>query len=224
MHTLAKPLSFKFAAGSQGRFTGIASSFSTTPDRQGDIVRPGAYRATLAAWEARGARLPLLWNHDPAEPIGAVLSARETPEGLEVEGQLAQGVGNAERAFRLLETGGLSMSIGFTIPVAGARLRDDGIRELIAVDLAEISLVAIPADPRAVVRAIKSSPRDFETAAREALGLSAREAKRLTAGGYAALVRDEPADDAEQLRKAAEADAERITHLLNRIANFKGTP
>lgn len=190
MH-LVKPLSFKFAAGQQGRFTGIAASFGPDPDRQGDVIIPGAFRDSLAAWEARGARIPVLWGHDPAEPIGAVLSAAETPDGLAIEGHLAEGVGNAERAMRLLTTGGLHMSIGFSIPPGGARLRDDGIRELLVIDLAEISLVAIPADPRAVVRAVKSDIRSFEAAARDVLGLSSREAKRLAAHGFAAMVREE---------------------------------
>jgi len=212
MH-ICKPLTFKFADGQQGRFRGIAASFGPDPDRQGDVIQPGAFGDTLAAWEARGALIPILWQHDQAEPIGAVVSATETPEGLEIQGQLAPGIGNAERAMRLLQTGGLHMSIGFTIPAGGARLRGDGVRELIAVDLIEVSLVSIPADPRAVVREVKASPRSFEAVARDVLGLSAREAKRLAASGWTGLARDEPAE--------ADPNAQAIEAALSRIANAR---
>ena len=208
-----KTLHLKFAPGAQGRFRGIAAGFSATPDRHGDVIVPGAFNATLEAWRARGARIPVLWQHDQSEPIGAIHEAAETSEGLEVEGQLAAGVGNAERAMKLLETGAMSMSIGFEIPPDSARLRGDGVRELRAISLVEISLVSVPADPFAVVRQVKSDIRSFEAAARDVLGLSSREAKRLAAGGYAALVRDESPEPHN--------DALAINAALLRIANLK---
>lgn len=212
MH-FCKPIEFKFAAGKQGRFRGIAASFGPTPDRQGDIILPGAFAQTLRDWNDRGANIPLLWDHQTAEPIGAVQSAQETADGLEVEGLLAEGIGNAERAMRLLSTGALSMSVGFTIASGGARLRHDGVREIAAIDLAEISLVSVPADPRAVVREVKRDIRSFETAVRDALGLSSREAKRLAAGGFAAMVRDEP----------PEPDTAAIDAALSRIIQSRNT-
>jgi HK97 family phage prohead protease len=209
----AKIIHTKFATGTAGRFTGIAASFSSTPDRQGDIIVPGAFAATLSQWDARGGRIPVLLNHDHGQPIGALVSARETPAGLEVEGQLAAEVEGAERAMRLLETGALSMSIGYAIPQGGARLRADGVRELVVVDLAEVSLVAIPADPRAVVRQAKASIRDFEAAVRDALFLTKSEARRLAAVGYPALVRDAQPEHAETLDP-------RIVAALNRFASL----
>lgn len=214
MHII-KPLHCKFATGQQGRFVGIAASFGPEPDRHGDVIVRGAFAATLAAWEARGARIPLLWNHDPSEPVGAVQSATEGASGLEIDGQLAEGVGNAERAMRLLTVGGLHLSIGFDIAPGGARMRADGVRELLAIDLAEISLVPVPADPRAVVRQVKNDIRSFEAAARDVLGLSGREAKRLAAGGFAALVRDDQGEPEQN------PHAQAIEAALHRICNMR---
>ena len=50
-----------------GAFEGYASLFGL-PDLSRDIVMPGAFEETLQSTGARGVRL--LWQHDPAEPIG----------------------------------------------------------------------------------------------------------------------------------------------------------
>ena len=55
------------AADETGRFEGYASLFGVV-DLAKDVVVPGAFRASLAARGARGVRM--LWQHDPAEPIG----------------------------------------------------------------------------------------------------------------------------------------------------------
>ena len=48
-----------------GRFEGYLSVFGNE-DRYGDIVEPGAFTRTI---EQNGGRFPLLWFHDPAEPV-----------------------------------------------------------------------------------------------------------------------------------------------------------
>lgn len=184
------PLVIKRAAG-QGRFTALASTFEL--DRQGDRIEPGAFARTLTALEKRGGRIPLLWNHDPGEPIGSIEAARETPDGLEVEGVIALATDQGERAYELLKTGALSLSIGFRIARGGSSV-EDGVRVIHDIDLAEVSVVSVPANAGAVVHNVKSlypTPRDLERAARDQLGLSGREAKRLLAGGWTALTREE---------------------------------
>jgi len=83
-----------------------------------------------------------------------------------------------------------------------------------------VSLVAIAANPNARIVSVKCAfdpacpnPRDFERAARDALGLSAREAKRLMAGGWNGLVRDELGDNSEELARIA-ATLQNITATL----------
>lgn len=186
MRQFSDPLHLK-RAGPQGTFTALASTYQL--DRQGDRVLPGAFRRTLERLAASGGRIPLLWNHDQRDPIGAIADARETADGLEVDGQLALALPRASEAQALLEAGALSCSIGFSIAPGGADISGP-VRLISDIDLHEISLVAVPANAGAVVRDVKAlypTPRDLERALREALHLSGREAKRLVAGGWQAM-------------------------------------
>jgi hypothetical protein len=65
-------------AGS-GRFEGYASLFNLR-DRSGDVVRPGAFRRTLAAKPVGEVRL--LHQHKAEEPIGVWEEIREDGRGL----------------------------------------------------------------------------------------------------------------------------------------------
>lgn len=173
----------------EGTFKGLASTWQL--DRHGDVIERGAFAKSLAQWSARGARVPVLWQHDHAEPIGALRVATETDDGLEVEGELVLAVGNAKRAHALAKSGGLAMSIGFAIPEGGSETRS-GVRFIKEIDLAEVSLVSVPANPGAVVREVKSARdcstiREFESLVRDALGLSARDAKAVAAKGWQGL-------------------------------------
>ena len=67
------------------RISGYAAVFDA-PDAQADAIDAGAFRATL---RARGHRLPLLWQHAMAEPLGHVVAAREDEHGLWFEAALA---------------------------------------------------------------------------------------------------------------------------------------
>ncbi|WP_260465721.1 HK97 family phage prohead protease [Stutzerimonas stutzeri] len=110
------------------------------------------------------------------------------------------------------------MSIGYMIPAGGAEIKN-GARLLKQIDLVEVSLVALPANTSARITSVKSfdpvnpNPRDFERSVRDALGLSAREAKRLMAGGWNGLVRDEQPDDSAELAAIA-AKLQSITQAL----------
>lgn len=182
----------KRATVEEGTFKGLASTWQL--DRHGDVIERGAFAKSLAAWAARGARLPILWQHDQREPIGAIRKAAETDEGLEVEGELVLAIENAKRAHGLARAGGLAMSIGFSI-TPGATETRSGVRFIKEIDLAEVSLVSIPANAGAVVREVKSARdcstvREYEALVREALGLSSRDAKAVAAKSWPVLCRE----------------------------------
>lgn len=134
-----------------GSFSGYASVFRI-PDRQGDVIEPGAFAESL---QKRAGEIRLLWQHDPAEPIGIFHTIREDAVGLYVEGRILLDVQRGKEAHSLLKSGALEgLSIGYT-PV---RFRHDpatGHRMIEALDLWEISLVTFPANPEAGVRRIK---------------------------------------------------------------------
>ena len=71
--------------GDGAAIAGYASLFGT-PDQGGDVVAAGAYAASLKALAAEGRRVKMLWQHDPAQPIGVWDEVREDARGLWVRG------------------------------------------------------------------------------------------------------------------------------------------
>ena len=136
-----------------GLFEGYASLFGVV-DLSRDVVEAGAFAASLARRGASGVRM--LWQHDPAEPIGQWLTLREDARGLFVRGRLSLDVARARELRALMKAGALDgLSIGFR----PEKFRTDprsGHRRLERVDLWEISLVTFPMLPGARVSAVKS--------------------------------------------------------------------
>lgn len=219
-HFHLSPIQLKFASDdSVGSFSGYASTFGGEPDLHGDIVAPGAFTKSLARHAAAGTRPALLWQHDQSNPIGAWTSFQEDANGLLSSGRLTMEVPQAKSAHALAKDGALALSIGYNVPAGGAELVN-GARLLKEIDLVEVSLVGIAANPNSRIVSVKSAydpntpnPREFERAVRDALGLSAREAKRFMAGGWSELVRDEQPDDSTELAQIA-AKLQRITSSL----------
>ena len=86
----------------------------------------------------------MLFQHDPAEPLGAWLSLVEDEKGLRVLGRLATGSARVRDIAALLADGAIDgLSIGFRT-LKAARDRKSGLRQLIHLDLWEISLVTFP--------------------------------------------------------------------------------
>ena len=126
------------------RFAGYAAVFGR-PDKGGDIIRKGAFAAALQ----RAGEVPLLWQHKAGAVIGRIEHLSEDERGLRV----IAAVGDA-RASRLLGSGKVDgLSFGYRVregKSAGAH------RELVELDLVEVSLVANPMQPRARVHAVES--------------------------------------------------------------------
>lgn len=133
------------------RIAGYASIFHVR-DGAGDRVASGAFRSTLAHRPPH--RVAMLWQHDPARPIGRWTRICETKRGLWVEGELARGVAAAQEAASLIAFGALNgLSIGFKAQKA-SRGRDTSGRILREIDLWEISLVTFPQAEGARVRTV----------------------------------------------------------------------
>ncbi|HEX6996140.1 MAG TPA: HK97 family phage prohead protease [Gammaproteobacteria bacterium] len=203
------------AVSAAGEFHGYAATFDE--DRVGDRIAPGAFRASLDTFEKSGSMPALLWQHDWNQPIGRWLKFAEDSRGLRAEGKLTLDVQRAKDAHALMRDGALYLSIGYRVPPGGAAYERDK-RTLKAIDLLETSLVSVPANPNARVTGVKSfheceSVRDFEALVREALGMSAREAKRLAAVAWPAL----RSDDSEELAGIA-AELKRITESIQPTA------
>jgi len=135
-----------------GLVEGYASLFGEL-DQAWDMVMPNAFARTLRLRGPR--RVPMLFQHDPAEPIGVWLELREDHRGLLARGRLIPEVARARELHALLKAGGIDgLSIGFR----AVRARIDPktrIRRLFDVDLWEISLVTFPLLTGARVHAMK---------------------------------------------------------------------
>lgn len=128
------------------RFAGYAAIFDR-PDRGGDVVRAGAFERSLK----RGAgAVPLLWQHDVRRPVGRIEYLKEDRRGLRVIARLSAGAAGRKAAALLKEGRVAGLSFGYWVRKASRQAP----RELIDVDLVEISLVTVPMQPRARVHAV----------------------------------------------------------------------
>ena len=122
------------------RITGYASLFGV-PDQTRDMVAPGAFRASLARRPACAIRM--LFQHDPAQPVGVWEDIREDARGLYVRGWLSEGVAKSNDLRGLLRDGAIDgLSIGFRAVKSQRDAR--GGRLLTEIDLWEISIVTFP--------------------------------------------------------------------------------
>ncbi len=130
---------------------GYASLFGVA-DQGGDVVERGAYGRSLARLTAGGGRVKMLWQHDPAEPIGIWDEVREDARGLFVKGRLLPEVARAREAAALISAGAIDgLSIGYR--TVTAEKDGKGRRLLRELDLWEVSLVTFPMLPEARVGA-----------------------------------------------------------------------
>ena len=137
-----------------GRVEGYASLFGEI-DQARDMVMPGAFADTLKARGIR--RIPMLFQHDPAEPVGIWSELREDHRGLYARGRLIPDVERARELLSLVKAGAVDgLSIGFRT-VKGRVDPRTRIRRLYAVDLWEISIVTFPLLAGARVRAVKQA-------------------------------------------------------------------
>jgi HK97 family phage prohead protease len=137
-----------------GTVEGYASLFGEV-DQARDMVMPGAFRETLRLRGIR--RVPMLFQHDPAEPVGVWLELREDQRGLFARGRLIPEVARGRELYALLRAGAIDgLSIGFRT-VKGRVDPRSRIRKLDQIDLWEISVVTFPLLAGARVQAVKDA-------------------------------------------------------------------
>lgn len=127
------------------RFAGYAGLFDI-PDADRDTIRPGAFEATLAQ---RKSPIPLLWQHRPDRQIGEIETIAEDERGLRVVARIDRAT---DRAAALLREGKVS-GLSFGYRAREARHTHAG-RELVGIDLFEVSLVTHPLQHRARVHLV----------------------------------------------------------------------
>jgi HK97 family phage prohead protease len=131
--------------------SGIATS--PTPDRMGDIVDPDG---VIVA-----GNIPLLRDHDHTQLVGRATLGRPTSRGIPFTAQLpkisdpGKLKDRVDDAWQSIKHGLLAaVSIGFRV-LESEPLRGGGLR-FRSVEVLELSLVPVPAQPDAVIDAVRS--------------------------------------------------------------------
>jgi HK97 family phage prohead protease len=129
----------------QGVFRALVSTNSE--DREHDVVRPGAFVATIEKWRRSQKKLPLAIDHStrPEDLVGVVDLAQmeEEARGLVVGGKVNLESPRGPDAWRAMRSDSIGFSIGYLVKKSRPRSRGKG-RYLEQVDLFEISLTATP--------------------------------------------------------------------------------
>jgi HK97 family phage prohead protease len=130
----------------QFQFSGVAS-YAGNVDLHGEVVAAGAFKRTL---DLKGPVRPLLWAHDMHSPIGYV-TLTDSDRELIAQGTILTGVQRGAEAKLLIESGSINgLSIGYRVIKDAAG--EGSKRVLQEVDLFEVSVVVVPANPRARIR------------------------------------------------------------------------
>lgn len=142
-------LETKILADDAGAIEGLAWPFGA-PDRVGDVIEKGAFASARVP-------LPMLFGHDPSDPVGVWTEATEAGDGLRLKGRLlVEDVARAREVRALVKFGAAGgLSIGFI--TKKAEPRKGGGRTIKALELVECSIVSIPMHPGARVTAAKSA-------------------------------------------------------------------
>jgi HK97 family phage prohead protease len=154
--TVASVFGLRTTVELDGTVEGYASRFGEV-DQARDMVMPGAFAVTLAARGVR--RVPMLFQHDPAEPVGIWLELREDAHGLAARGRLIPEVARGRELLSLIRQKAIDgLSIGFRTLKARVDPKTR-VRRLYELDLWEISIVTFPLLAGARVHAVKHVPR-----------------------------------------------------------------
>lgn len=173
------PLNLK-AIGAGGEVEGYASLFGVE-DLGGDVVVKGAFTKSLAQNESKKRNIKMLWQHDPAQPIGVWEDVREDEKGLWVKGRILNDVAKGREAASLIEAGAIDgLSIGYR--TVNSAKDAGGLRLLTELQIWEVSFVTFPMLPGATVDIRKDVPQGIIEKLKAGDRLTEREFGRLVKG------------------------------------------
>jgi len=177
----------------EGVFSGYASIFNTV-DLGRDVVAQGAFSKCLK--RVKPLSVKMLYQHNPAEPIGIWERIYEDHKGLYVQGRLLSDIRRGGEVLSLIRKGALDgLSIGFKT-LRSRPMNKGAVRLILELDLYEISIVTFPMHRDARVQMVKSLPlvnglptiRDFERWLMRDAGFTRRQAQTAIAKGFKSLL------------------------------------
>ena len=132
-----------------GTIEGYAAVFGKA-DKMGEIIEKGAFTKTLQEKKS----FPMLWYHDPRDPIGIVNDVKVDSRGLRIKGQLNLDVTSAREKYSLMKQKAIrGLSFGYRTIKEHWGLR---AKSLLEVNLFEFSPVTFQMHPDALITSVKS--------------------------------------------------------------------
>jgi len=129
----------------------VIEGMASTPelDRGGDIMEPAGAKFKLP--------MPLLWQHKHDQPIGQVVSAAVTSEGIRIRAVISKTVlPHIDHAWSLIKAGLVGgLSIGWK-PLEDPKLERSGAARYFSWEWYETSTVTVPMNASTTILAVKS--------------------------------------------------------------------
>lgn len=226
----------------KGIISGYITKFGVI-DSYGSYTVKGCFKSSIERME-KGEVIPVLWQHDPHEPIGKFLSIKDDDVGTYAVIQLDLNVERAREAFSLIKNEIISgLSIGGIVNEAEID-EDTQVLSMTDIELFETSVVTFPACDEARIDDCRSNSlniRDMEHAFRKSGMFSQTDSKKLAKYFYNFLkteqmkepekqeivtesqeivIVDEPIEVKED-RNTQKSDENVLKNLINTLQSFK---
>lgn len=137
---------------------GVIEGFASTPDldRGGDVMEPAGAKFRLP--------MPLLWQHNHEKPLGHVLTAKTTPQGIYIKAKFETGVlPYIDDAWSQVKAGLVrGLSIGWR-PLERPEMTAGG-RRYSSWEWYETSAVTVPMNMKTTIAVVKSLDREHSAA------------------------------------------------------------
>ena len=153
------PITPNFSAQDNGTISGYFATFDHDHgDSYGDVIREGSFLGTIARRKQTGHPFPMCFNHDFSCIIGRVTDIGEDTKGAYFTAEFFP-TEKAQEVRNIVKSGVLwQFSFAYDTLDQGKVKAGDGstVNELRELELYEISIVTVPANPRAVITDVKT--------------------------------------------------------------------
>ena len=152
------------SADDAGTISGYFSTYDRIPDSYGDVIAKGAFAETIRKRKESGHPFPLCWNHDLNQIIGSVDpdDIEDTDKGPLMKASFFN-TQLAQEKREIVKSGVVyQFSFAYDVLEAGPVELENGVKayELKKLELFEVSIVPVPANPRAEMTDIKAGRRN----------------------------------------------------------------
>jgi len=189
-----------------GEFIATASVLGNV-DRYGETIMPGAFTETLAEWAASGDPIPVIWQHNWADPfahVGVVKSIGEVDGAIQYRGLLDLDDPYASKVYKLMKGRRVTkQSFGFDVLEGGMATHDgEDIYEIRKLKLFEVGPCLVGVNDATELLDIKSSSTDGPAGAPALAAESVEQPSGQAKPGAADNPSEEPASKQEESASA----------------------